>query len=400
MTEKIELKGVYKIFGPHPETVLKMLQQGIGKDEIMKKTHHGVGVDDVSFTVKGGEILVIMGLSGSGKSTLVRCLNRLIEPTAGTVIVNGEDVTALDREKLRMFRQKHFGMVFQHFALFPHRSVVQNVAYGLEIQKVDVRKRTDRAMQALEQVGLKGWENAYPAQLSGGMQQRVGLARALALDADIMLMDEAFSALDPLIRRDMQDELLSLQDQLQKTIVFISHDLDEALKLGNRIVLMKDGRVVQQGTAEEILTSPADDYVARFVADVDMTKVLTAEAVMLRPSAIASLHTDGPKAALHKMKAASISSLYVRHEGKVMGMVTADDASAALKRGEKSLEPFMRKDFPRVAPDTQAVEMFSVLAETSFPVAVVNEAGKLMGVVIKGSLLAGLAEGAQNGGTA
>lgn len=399
MAEIIELKEVYKIFGPHPEMAMKMLQQGMSKDEIMEKTGHGVGVADVSFAVQEGEILVIMGLSGSGKSTLVRCLNRLIEPTAGQVIIDGQDVTALDQEALRVFRQKHLGMVFQNFALFPHRSVLDNVAYGLEIQKVDPKKRNDRAMQALEQVGLKGWESSYPEQLSGGMQQRVGLARALALDADIMLMDEAFSALDPLIRRDMQDELLALQDQLQKTIVFISHDLDEALKLGNRIVLMKDGRVVQQGTAEEILTNPADDYVAKFVADVDMSKVITAESVMVKPSALAYLKTDGPKAALHKMKAASISSIFVRHEGKVVGMVTADEASVALKRGEKSLEACMRKDFPRVAPDTQAVEMFQVLAETSYPVAVVDEAGKLKGVVIKGSLLAGLAETAQAGET-
>ncbi|MDJ0668589.1 MAG: glycine betaine/L-proline ABC transporter ATP-binding protein, partial [Desulfobacterales bacterium] len=275
--KKIEIKELYKIFGPHPEKVMPLLDQGLSKEAIMEKTRHGVGVADVTFDVDEGEILVVMGLSGSGKSTLVRCINRLIEPTAGTILVNGQDVVNLSEKELRRFRQKHFGMVFQNFALFPHRTVLKNVEYGLEIQKVDQAKRTDVSMQALEQVGLKGWEASYPDQLSGGMQQRVGLARALALDADIMLMDEAFSALDPLIRRDMQDELLELQDKVQKTIVFISHDLDEAIKLGDRIVLMKDGLIVQVGTAEEILTNPANEYVAKFVEDVDMTKVITAE---------------------------------------------------------------------------------------------------------------------------
>jgi glycine betaine/proline transport system ATP-binding protein len=398
MSDKIEIQRLYKIFGPHPEKVIEMLENGETKDEIMEKTGHGVGVADVSFTVNEGEILVIMGLSGSGKSTLVRCINRLIDPTSGSVLVNGEDVTALDEEQLRVFRQKHFGMVFQHFALFPHRSVVENVEYGLEIQKVDPQTRKDAAMRALEQVGLKGWETSMPGQLSGGMQQRVGLARALALDADIMLMDEAFSALDPLIRRDMQDELLALQEKMQKTIVFISHDLDEALKLGDRIVLMKDGYVVQQGTAEEILTNPANDYVARFVEDVDMTKIITAESVMLKPAAVAGFKSDGPKAVLHKMRKAGISSIFVRRDGKLVGMVTADAASEALKRGEKTLENIVTEDFQRVSPDTQAIELFPILAETSYPVAVVSEEDRLLGVVIKGSLLAGIVEGIQAGG--
>jgi glycine betaine/proline transport system ATP-binding protein len=398
MSDKIEIKNLYKIFGPHPEKVIEMLNDGRTKDEIMEETGHGVGVANVSFTVKEGEILVIMGLSGSGKSTLVRCINRLIDPTAGSVFVNGEDVTSLDEEHLRVFRQKHFGMVFQHFALFPHRTVVENVEYGLEIQNVEKQARKDEAMRALEQVGLKGWENSLPGQLSGGMQQRVGLARALALDADIMLMDEAFSALDPLIRRDMQDELLALQEKMQKTIVFISHDLDEALKLGDRIVLMKDGYVVQQGTAEEILTNPANDYVARFVEDVDMTKIITAESVMLKPAAVAGFKSDGPKAALHKMRKAGISSIFVRRDGKLAGMVTAVDASEALKKGEKTLENIMTQDFQRVSPDAQAIELFPVLAETSYPVAVVDEDDRLLGVVIKGSLLAGIVEGIQAGG--
>ncbi len=399
MEEKIAIENLYKIFGPHPEKAIKLLKEGQTKDQIMEKTKHGVGVADASFVVNEGEILVVMGLSGSGKSTLIRCINRLIEPTSGKVIVNGEDVTSLSPERLRMFRQHHFGMVFQNFALFPHRTVIKNVEYGLEVQNVDPNIRYERSMQALEQVGLKGWEDVYPAQLSGGMQQRVGLARALALDADIMLMDEAFSALDPLIRRDMQDELLALQESVHKTIVFISHDLDEALKLGDRIVLMKDGVIVQEGTAEEILTNPANDYVAKFVEEVDMSKVITAESVMVKPAAIASFKTDGPRAAMRKMKHAGISSIFVRHEGNLIGMVTADSVIEAIKNGEKSLESSLIKDLPTVSPDTRAIDLFQHLAELSYPLAVVDENKKLKGIIIKGTLLAALAEGRHNGGT-
>ncbi len=390
--EKIIIEGLYKIFGPHPEKAMRMLNDGHSKDDIMEKTRHGVGVADASFVVNAGEILVVMGLSGSGKSTLVRCINRLIEPTAGKVIVNGEDVTRIGKKELRHFRQKHFGMVFQNFALFPHRSVVRNAEYGLEIQGVDTTKRREAAMQALEQVGLKGWEESMPDQLSGGMQQRVGLARALALDADIMLMDEAFSALDPLIRRDMQDELIDLQEKVQKTIVFISHDLDEAIKLGDRIVLMKDGFIVQQGTAEEILTNPANDYVARFVEGVDMSKVITAETVMKKYEAMAYLSTDGPKAALRKMEKAGISSIFVRKSGKLKGIVTARACRKAADRGEKNLAAILDTDIQTVAPDTPANELFPLLAEEPHPVAVVAEDGHLKGVIVAGSLLAKLSE--------
>jgi glycine betaine/proline transport system ATP-binding protein len=329
MAQKIMIENLFKVFGPHPEKAMELFKQGRSKNEIMEKTKHQMGVADASFSVDEGEILVIMGLSGSGKSTLVRCINRLIDPTAGKVVVDGEDVTRLSVEGLRQFRLDHFGMVFQNFALFPHRTVLQNAVYGLEIKKVDPAKRRERGMAALEQVGLAGWEDSYPTQLSGGMQQRVGLARALALDADIMLMDEAFSALDPLIRSDMQDELLALQDKVKKTIVFISHDLDEALKLGDRIILMKDGAIIQSGTAEEILTKPADDYVAKFVQDVDMAKVITAESVMLKPKAMAYYKTDGPKAALHKMKQSQISTIFVRNDKQLYGVVSADDCAMA-----------------------------------------------------------------------
>jgi len=398
MTEKIVVKNLYKIFGTRPEKALKLYQEGFSKDDIMEKTKQTIGIADVSFTVNEGEILVIMGLSGSGKSTLVRCINRLIEPSYGKIYLDGVDVTTLSKEELRRLRQERFGMVFQNFALFPRRSVIRNVEYGLEIQKVPPPVRREKAMQALEQVGLKGWEDSYPRQLSGGMQQRVGLARALALDPDIMLMDEAFSALDPLIRRDMQDELLDLQDRVQKTIIFISHDLDEALKLGDRIILMKDGKIVQEGTAEDILTNPADEYVEKVVEDVDLSKVITAETVMKNPIEVASFAHDGPKAALWKMKQAGISSIFVQHKGRLQGLVSADDAVQALKEGVKDLTGILQTGVTTVAPDTPASELFPLLAESS-PVAVVNTEGKLKGVIVKGTLLAALSEGVSNNGT-
>jgi len=397
--KKIDIQNLYKIFGPHPEKAMELVKEGRSKDEIMEATHHGVGVADVSFGVNEGDILVVMGLSGSGKSTLVRCINRLIEPTAGKVIVDGQDVTGLSTKELRAFRQKHFGMVFQNFALFPHRTVLHNVEYGLEIQKVDPAQRKETSMQALEQVGLKGWEDTFPDQLSGGMQQRVGLARALALDADIMLMDEAFSALDPLIRRDMQDELIDLQDKMQKTIVFISHDLDEAIKLGDRIVLMKDGVIAQVGTAEEILTNPANDYVARFVEEVDMSKIITAEKIMKKSETIAYYKTDGPKAAYRKMKSAGISKIFVRKDRELAGIVTAVDAAEAMKRGDKTLENILIREIQRVSLDASAIELFPLLADNEYPIAVVNERNRLEGVIIKGLLLGALADNTRVNGT-
>jgi len=399
MEHKIVVKELYKIFVAHPDKALKLLKEGKSKDEILKKTGQGVGVADVNFHVDEGEILVIMGLSGSGKSTLVRCINRLIEPSYGKILLEGTDVTTLNKEELRILRQKRFGMVFQHFALFPRRSVLKNVEYGLEIQKVDKAKREQSALKALEQVGLKGWEHSYPAQLSGGMQQRVGLARALALDPDIMLMDEAFSALDPLIRRDMQDELLKLQEKMHKTIIFISHDLDEALKLGDRIILMKDGYIVQEGTAEEILTNPATSYVEKFVEDVDISKVITAEIVMKNPGEVASYAHDGPKAALWKMKQAGISSIFVQHKGKLKGIVSADDAARALNNGDKDLLNILQTDIEKIPPDTPANDLFPLLVSNSSPLAVVDEEEHLLGVIVKGALLAALSEGVQNNGT-
>ncbi|REJ32169.1 MAG: glycine/betaine ABC transporter ATP-binding protein, partial [Bacillota bacterium] len=262
---KIAVRDLYKVFGPDPQRALELVRSGVGKDELLKSTGHTLAVAGVNLEVRAGETFIIMGLSGSGKSTLLRCINRLIEPTHGQVLIDGVDVGSLSPRDLRNLRRRRLGMVFQRFALFPHRTVLDNVAYGLEIQGVPPSQRRRRALEVLELVGLAGWAQSYPSQLSGGMQQRVGLARALAPDPDILLMDEPFSALDPLIRRDMQDELIDLQERLHKTIVFITHDLDEALKLGDRIAIMRDGRVVQVGRPEQILLEPADEYVASFV---------------------------------------------------------------------------------------------------------------------------------------
>ncbi len=277
---KIEINNVYKIFGPKPSQVLEMVKGGSGKDEILEKTGHTVGLDNVSLKIEEGETFVCMGLSGSGKSTLIRHLNRLIDPTDGEILVEGTNVMNLNKEKLIEFRRHKMSMVFQRFGLFPHKTVLQNVGYGLEMQGIDPEKRNSVAMEKIEAVGLSGFENQYPNQLSGGMQQRVGLARALATDTDIMLMDEAFSALDPLIRSDMQKQLLDLQAQLKKTIVFITHDLDESLRLGDHIGILNAGRLVQVGTPVEIVMNPADDYVEAFVKDVNRAKVLKAKIIM------------------------------------------------------------------------------------------------------------------------
>lgn len=279
---KIEIKNIYKIFGNHPDQILPMVKEGANKEQVMEETGHTVGLDNVSISVKKGEIFVCMGLSGSGKSTLIRHINRLIDPTAGQVTVDGVDVLSLDDKEILDFRKKTMSMVFQRFGLFPHKTIIENVAYGLEIQEVPEAQRKEIAQGQIDSVGLQGFENQYPAQLSGGMQQRVGLARALATDPQILLMDEAFSALDPLIRSDMQNQLVDLQSKLKKTIVFITHDLDESLKLGDHIGILNGGRLVQVGRPEDIIMNPADDYVRAFVKDVNRSKVLRAKTVMTK----------------------------------------------------------------------------------------------------------------------
>ena len=278
---KIEINNIYKIFGSEPSKVLPMVQNGASKEEILEETGHTVGLDNVSIKIDEGETFVCMGLSGSGKSTLIRHINRLIDPTSGEVFVDGINVMDLKEQELINFRKSKMSMVFQRFGLFPHKTVIQNVGYGLEIQGKELQERNKIAQSQIEAVGLQGFEHQYPSQLSGGMQQRVGLARALAPNPGILLMDEAFSALDPLIRSDMQKQLLELQSELKKTIVFITHDLDESLKLGDHIGILNAGRLVQVGRPEDIILNPADDYVEAFVKDVNRAKVLRAKTVMI-----------------------------------------------------------------------------------------------------------------------
>lgn len=388
---KIVIEHLYKIFGHEPNKAISLLQQGLGKEEILKKTGHTVAINDVSITIEEGEIFVIMGLSGSGKSTLVRCVNRLVEPTKGKIMIDGEDVLAMAPRELRELRRKKIGMVFQKFGLFPHRTVMGNVEYGLEIQGIPAAERKEKAAQALDIVGLLNWAGSYPASLSGGMQQRVGLARALANDPDILLMDEAFSALDPLIRKEMQDELLELHSRLRKTILFITHDLDEALKLGDRIAVMKDGEVVQVGTPEEILTNPANDYVRDFVQDVDRGKVLTARSIMIKPEVITS--KDGPKVAMRKMKETGLSSVFVVDPHRtLMGIVTADAILEQDNWEAKDLSSVLITDVPTTSPDTPVNELFPIAAETKIPISVVDEHHKLLGIIPRVAILAAMSK--------
>lgn len=387
---KLVIHSLYKIFGNRPKSALSLLEMGRSKEDILEETGQTIGLQAIDLEILEGEIFVIMGLSGSGKSTLLRCLNRLIPPTSGKILLDGIDIASLDEAALREVRRKKLGMVFQNFALLPHRSVVENVAFGLEVQEIPESERLEKARQTLEMVGLSGYEESMPDHLSGGMKQRVGLARALASDPDILLMDEAFSALDPIIRAGMQDELLDLQNALNKTIVFVTHDLDEALKLGNRIALMKDGRIIQVGTPEEILTAPADEYVARFVAGVDMTRVLTAEGVMKPPEPTVWIES-GPRVALKLMEEHGISSIFAVGKGKTLkGLIVVEDAVKAAKE-KKSLAEILITGTPVAAPDTPVRDLIGTVATSQYPVAVVDACNRLKGVIIRGSLLGALA---------
>ncbi|MBA2174564.1 glycine betaine/L-proline ABC transporter ATP-binding protein [Halobacillus locisalis] len=386
----IQVKDLSKIFGKQAKKATQYLDQGLSKDEILEKTGNTVGVNRASFDVEEGEIFVIMGLSGSGKSTLVRLINRLIEPTEGSVYIDGKDLAKMDKKNLRDVRREKLSMVFQRFALFPHRTVLENAEFGLEVQGVDKEERAQKAKDSLELVGLGGYINQFPGQLSGGMQQRVGLARALANDPEVLLMDEAFSALDPLIRKEMQDELLELQESMKKTIIFITHDLDEALRIGDRIALMKDGRIVQIGSPEEILVNPANDYVEKFVEDVDRSKVLTAEHIMKRPETV-DVDKHGPRTALERMRKEGLSTIYVTDAKRNLhGYVTADDVSEAAKQEVKDVKEILRTDIPKVDKDTSMHEIFDVIHDSTVPVAVVED-GKLQGIIVRGAVIAALA---------
>lgn len=335
---KVRIKNLYKIFGKHPESMVEHVEAGMTKPELLKKHGHVIGLNNINLDIPARGIQVIMGLSGSGKSTLIRHINRLIEPTAGQMIVDGEDVLTLSQDELRDFRRFKASMVFQKFALLPHRTILKNVLYGLEIQGISEDEKRERAQRWLERVGLKGFENHYPSQLSGGMQQRVGLARALATDAEILLMDEAFSALDPLIRTDMQNVLLDLQEELHKTIIFITHDLDEALRIGDNIAILRDGAMVQTGSAQDIILKPADDYVTDFIQDINRARVLELGSIMGKKPAKAT----GPKlerntvidVAMQELSKAKAKSATVMDGTEIVGSVTMDKMIQAIARPE------------------------------------------------------------------
>ncbi|HFN3274175.1 TPA: glycine betaine/L-proline ABC transporter ATP-binding protein [Streptococcus pyogenes] len=386
----LEVKHLSKIFGKKQKAALEMVKTGKNKSEIFKKTGATVGVYDASFEVKKGEIFVIMGLSGSGKSTLVRMLNRLIEPSAGSILLEGKDISTMSADQLREVRRHDINMVFQSFALFPHKTILENTEFGLELRGVPKEERQRLAEKALDNSGLLDFKDQYPNQLSGGMQQRVGLARALANSPKILLMDEAFSALDPLIRREMQDELLDLQDNMKQTIIFISHDLNEALRIGDRIALMKDGQIMQIGTGEEILTNPANDFVREFVEDVDRSKVLTAQNIMIKPLTT-TVELDGPQVALNRMHNEEVSMLMATNRRRqLVGSLTADAAIEARKKG-LPLSEVTDRDVRTVSKDTIITDILPLIYDSSAPIAVTDDNNRLLGVIIRGRVIEALA---------
>ncbi|WP_020661850.1 betaine/proline/choline family ABC transporter ATP-binding protein [Amycolatopsis benzoatilytica] len=383
------MEKLYKVFGREAEAAVAKLENGADRSQLGGAT---AAVIDASFSVERGEIFVVMGLSGSGKSTLLRTLNGLLPATSGRVLVDDTDLTGRSAGQVRELRQRRMSMVFQHFALFPHRTVAENVAYGLSVQNAPRERQTERTAEALEMVGLTGWEDRLPGQLSGGMRQRVGLARALAADTEILLMDEAFSALDPLIRKEMQDQLLVLQRQLGKTIVFITHDLNEAMRLGDRIAMMRDGRIVQVATAQEMLTSPADEYVARFVRDVDRTRVLTAAAVMA-PAKITFTTADPPAQARETMRRNELTGVLVTENARFAGSVTLSAVTEAVESGADTIAGAVDRNAARTAPDTLMADLFGSAASALAPLAVVGKEDALLGQITGEALLTTLSGG-------
>ena len=382
----VKATNVYKVFGKRQNEVVRRLEDGADRNDLTKLGM--AAVIDTSFEVEEGEIFVVMGLSGSGKSTLIRTLNGLWSTTSGSVEVLGNDLATADASTIRKVRGKHVSMVFQHFALLPHRTVRENAAYSLEIQGMPKAKRLEKAEEWLKTVGLDGWGDKYPQQLSGGMQQRVGLARALAAETDILLMDEAFSALDPLIRREMQEQLVELQSRLNKTIIFITHDLNEAMFLGDRIAVMRDGRIVQIGTAEQILTEPADDYIAEFVQDVDRTRVLTASSIMRETKATINIDS-GPRLAMKTLEDNNSSGLLVLDDNRtVLGLISDRNVVKAAREGHQTIHDIVEKtDLFTVRPDTPISELFAPSSTAKVPLAVVDENSRLLGIVPRVALL-------------
>ncbi|MCD6434845.1 MAG: glycine betaine/L-proline ABC transporter ATP-binding protein [Clostridiales bacterium] len=388
--EKIRVENLTKIFGKYPKKTLHYLKEGMNREEISKLTKHTVGVGNVSFSVYEGETFVIMGLSGSGKSTLIRCLNLLNKPTDGKIFVDDENIMEFDKKKLREYRQNKVAMVFQHFGLFSHRNVIENVEFGLEIKGIKKEIRYKKSMEMLKVVGLEGWESHKISQLSGGMKQRVGLARALANDPEIMLMDEPFSALDPLIRRDMHEELLDIQSKFKKTIIFITHDVNEAFKLGDRIAVLKDGEIIQIGTPEEILDNPENDYIRNFIQDIDRSRILKAENIM-RKSAMKIGRLTKPKIALGIIDDSDFEYGFVvnREDGKVEGIIDADDILRAVKE-KVSVEDVMHTNFKAVNKNAYVKEIIELALETKYPIAVVDDDERIVGRIHRGTLLKSL----------
>jgi len=383
----VEAKNLFKVFGRNPKDAVRRLSAGQSRAEV---TDSGTAaVIDASFRVEPGEIFVVMGLSGSGKSTIIRMLNGLLPPTAGEVLVNGRNVTTASPSELRDIRRTSVSMVFQHFALLPHLTVLDNAAYALEIQGVGKAERRRRAREILEKVGLGDRAEAMPDELSGGMRQRVGLARALTAGSDILLMDEAFSALDPLIRREMQEQLVELQRELGRTIVFITHDLNEAMFLGDRIAVMRDGRIVQNGTPEEILTDPANDYVAQFVQDVDRARVLTASAVM-EPPTLTTPVSAGVRGALRVLRSQQAGAVFAIENRRLVGVVTDRAVIRAVKSGQGDLRQIVDTTVATVGPDDLLVDIVERAVEAAVPLAVVDENRRLLGVIPRVTLLAAL----------
>jgi glycine betaine/proline transport system ATP-binding protein len=388
---KISCRNLCKVFGPRPNSILNSIGNGLDKEEILEQSGHVVAVRDISFDVHEGEIFVIMGLSGSGKSTLIRCINRLIEPTRGEICIDGVDLAKMKDTELRNFRRKKISMVFQHFALFPNRSVLDNIAYGLEIQGINKKQRSIRAMETLETVGLVGWGNAYPGELSGGMAQRVGLARALCVDPAILLMDEAFSALDPLIRRELQDEFVDLMDRAHKTTLFVTHDLSEALKLGDRIAIMRDGEFIQVGSPEELVSKPANEFVEDFIRDIPRGKVILVRNIMDEPKLVL-YDWQGPQVALFAMRAKNIDHAFiVGVKRKFKGVVTLPEIREAVNRNVKRLEEVIGEGTPQIEPDRPIEEAARIAAASEKPLAAVDAAGNLLGEVQPEALLSAMA---------
>ena len=387
-TDKIEIKDLYLVFGHDKQKALKMLRKGKTKQEILKETGCTIAVNNAHFSIRQGEIFVIMGLSGSGKSSLLRCLNLLNRPTSGKVIVNGKDIAHMGKEELRHVRRRELAMVFQHFGLLPHRTVLENIAFGLELQGVDKTEREQKARECMSLVKLDGYADMLISELSGGMQQRVGLARALANDPEVLLMDEAFSALDPLIRIEMQDELLALQSKMKKTIVFITHDLEEAIKLGDRIAIMRDGNVEQVGTSEEILTEPANAYIRNFVEKVERRRVITAASIMVDKPVVARLGKEGPEALIRKMKERKLTVLpVVNADGILVGEVRLGDLVELRQKQVKDITPAVREQVHSVLGDTVVDDILPLMTKTNSPIWVVNERREFEGVVPLASLI-------------